>query len=128
MPRLSSTHPELFLLSHSKCSLSPTESCNELQYCFGGFSAGTALSSCYSERFVERGRDGKVLRSVPCSSCPALGQAIQASRTCVLFKLWTACHITSVEIELFKNQHAAFQNRDCKTSLMGGARLFSGMG
>jgi len=118
----------LFLLLRGKSSLSPVESCNELQYCFGRFSAGTPLSLCYSERFVERGRDGKVLRSVPCSSCPTLGQAMQAGRTCALLKFWTACPIANAEVGYSKNQDTAFQDRDCKTSLMGGVRLSSGMG
>lgn len=36
--------------------------------------------------------------------------------------------MANVKEKYSKDKHAAFQNRDCRTSLMGGARLSSGIG
>lgn len=64
-------------LLHSSCygsALSPAA-------LLWGILTWTPLNSCSKERLVERGRDGKVSRGVPCPSCPTLSQAIQAGRT-----------------------------------------------
>lgn len=63
-----------------------------------------------------------------CPSHPTLSRAIQASRICTLFKLRAACVTANVKENYSEDKHAAFENRDCRTSLMGGARLSSGIG
>lgn len=73
-PRLSSILAALFLLWKCSTLLNPAA-------LLWGILTGTPLSSCSRERLVERGTDRKVLKGVPCPSCPTLSQAIQAGRT-----------------------------------------------